>query len=465
MKKLLATIFIVGLSCFLAIVAYVHFFDKERAETRLAQANLSNTGKVIAKPFFDNGCQYCHSPNADLPFYAKLPVVGTIMEQDILKGTRAFRLDRLVDSIDHPENLSEADLAKLEYVIQNQTMPITSFTHLHWGTKPNDEERKTILDWIHQQRNQYFLPKNTDGVDATRLVQPIPDKLETNPAQVALGNKLYHDGRLSGDGTIQCHTCHQLAKGGVDGLQFSKGIDGQVGGINAPTVYNAAFNFLQFWDGRAKDLADQAGGPPLNPIEMGSKNWEEILARFKSDDEFMKEFLAVYPEFNEKTLTHAIGEFEKTLITPNSPFDKYLKGDENALTEVEKRGYQHFKSAKCDTCHTGIAMGGQSFEYMGLYGDYFKDRGIPMTDADQGRFAQTKDPYDMHRFKVPTLRNVALTAPYMHDGSVKDLKEAVRIMAVYQSGKDLSEQELDEITAFLKSLTGELDGKPLTLEK
>lgn len=153
------------------------------------------------------------------------------------------------------------------------------------------------------------------------------------------------------------------------------------------------------------------------------------------------------------------------MITPNSAFDRYLKGDKEALTPAQKRGYEIFQSAKCDTCHTGIAMGGQSFEYMGLYGNYFEDRNKPLAAEDDGRFSHTKDPSDKHKFKVPTLRNVALTAPYMHDATAKDLKEAVRIMAVYQSGKSLSEQEINDVVSFLESLTGELDGKLLTIEK
>lgn len=152
---------------------------------------------------------------------------------------------------------------------------------------------------------------------------------------------------------------------------------------------------------------------------MGSHSWDDIVARFEMDEEFKKAFLKEYPQVTKETLTHAIGEYEKTLITPNSDFDRYLKGDKTALTEQQVHGYELFKQHKCDTCHTGVAMGGQSYEYMGLYGDYFKDRGMPLTDADEGRFAQTKDPFDMHRFKVPTLRNVALTAPYFHDASAK----------------------------------------------
>ena len=161
-------------------------------------------------------------------------------------------------------------------------------------------------------------------------------------------------------------------------------------------------------------------------------------------------------------LTAASGEYEKTLITPNSDFDRYLKGDKTALTEQQVRGYELFKQHKCDTCHTGVAMGGQSYEYMGLYGDYFKDRGTPLTDADEGRFAQTKDPFDMHRFKVPTLRNIALTAPYFHDASAKELKDAVSAMLKYQSNvQQPAQKDVEDITSFLESLTGKFKGEKL----
>lgn len=463
MKKLLISAVALGVASFLGVVGYIHQFDKDQAEKMLAQTQVAAPHQAAVKAMFDNGCQYCHTPSAEMPFYASLPVIDKMMTKDVKDGNRTFRLDRLIEGMKDPSKLSEADLAKLQRVIENDEMPIAKFIHIHWGARPDADEKKAILDWIADQR-QRFLPQNTNGTDKTRLVQPIPDKLETNPAKVALGHKIFHDGRLSGDGSIKCESCHQLANGGVDGLQFSTGIDGQKGGINAPTVYNAAFNFVQFWDGRAAHLADQAKGPPLNPVEMGSKDWQEILGKFEKDEAFMKEFLAQYPQLDQFTLTEAIAEFEKTLITPNSDFDKFLKGDQNALTDVQKRGYELFKNAKCDTCHTGTNMGGQSYEVLGLYEDYFRDRGTPITEADHGRFAQTKDPFDMHRFKVPTLRNVALTAPYMHDGTVKTLREAVRVMGKYQSNKNFTEQELDEITAFLESLTGEYNGKKLTLE-
>ncbi|TYA51424.1 c-type cytochrome [Aggregatibacter actinomycetemcomitans] len=459
MKKFALKTAVVAIVGYLGVVGYVHQYDKGQMEKLLAEGSYSAEQQKIAKVFFNNGCQYCHTPNAELPFYAHVPLVGSMLQNDIKEGNRVFLLNKLLNGLKDPSKLSEVGLAKLERVIENDEMPIAKFLHIHWGSRPDEDEKTALLNWIREQRKA-FLPANTEGADNHRLVQPIPDEIMTDAAKVALGHKLFMDGRLSGDGTIQCHTCHQLDKGGVDRLDTSTGIDGKKGGINAPTVFNAAFNFAQFWDGRAVDLADQAGGPPLNPVEMGSHSWEEIVARFEQDEDFKQAFLQVYPQISKETLTNAIGEYEKTLITPNSDFDRYLKG-ENTLTAQQLKGYELFKQYKCDTCHTGVNMGGQSYEYMGIYGDYFKDRGTPLTDADQGRFAQTQDPYDMHRFKVPSLHNIALTAPYMHDASAKDLKEAVRIMLKYQSNAKPRQQDIDDITSFLESLTGEFEGKKL----
>ena len=465
MKKLIiggAAIAVLG---YLGVVGYLHQFDKENATQLLMENRYTGEQEKVAKALFDNSCQYCHSPNTPLPFYSKFPIVGDEMQSDIQRGLRAFRLDRLLEGLKDPSKLSQADLAKLQRVLENNEMPIAKFRHLHWGSKPDEQEKVALLNWIREARKM-SLPKETPNVDADRLVQPIPDSIATDEAKVALGHDLFFDGRLSGDGSIQCHTCHQLDKGGVDRLDTSTGIEGKKGPINAPTVFNAAFNFVQFWDGRAADLADQAKGPPTNPVEMGSHSWDDIVARFEMDEEFKKEFkkefLKEYPQVTKETLTHAIGEYEKTLITPNSDFDRYLKGDKTALTEQQVRGYELFKQHKCDTCHTGVAMGGQSYEYMGLYGDYFKDRGTPLTDADEGRFAQTKDPFDMHRFKVPTLRNIALTAPYFHDASAKELKDAVSAMLKYQSNvKQPAQKDVEDITSFLESLTGEFKGEKL----
>ena len=278
---------------------------------------------------------------------------------------------------------------------------------------------------------------------------------------------LYHDTRLSGDGTISCATCHAVTTAGVDNKQYSEGIKGQKGGVNAPTSFNACFNFVQFWDGRAATLAAQAGGPPLNPVEMGSASFDEIAGKLAKDADFVKMFTAVYPEgLSEATITDAIAEYEKTLITPNSPFDRYLKGDKQAMTPEQVEGYALFKEYNCATCHAGVNMGGLSYELMGKRADYFKDREVNaksgLTDADNGRWAQTKDERDRYRFKTPTLRNVALTWPYYHDGSVPTLDKAIEMMAQYQVGRTMKPEETAKVKSFLEALTGEYKGATLT---
>lgn len=299
---------------------------------------------------------------------------------------------------------------------------------------------------------------------ADEPLQPLPDALPVNAAKVALGEKLFVDKRLSGDNTVACVTCHDFSKAGTDNKRFAEGIRGQFGDINAPTMFNAAFNTKQFWNGRAADLQEQAGGPPMNPIEMGSKDWDEICAKLAQDPELTAAFTAVYPDgWNGKNVTDAIAEYEKTLITPNSRFDKWLKGDDKALTAQEIEGYQRFKMYRCSSCHVGKSVGGQSFEYMDLKKAYFEDRGNPL-GSDEGLKGFTGKAEDLHRFKVPNLRNVELTAPYLHDGTVTTLDEAVRIMGVYLSGMDIPKGDRDLIVGFLRTLTGEWNGKPLAGE-
>ncbi|AWX13971.1 cytochrome-c peroxidase [Mergibacter septicus] len=451
---------------FFGMVGYVHHFDKQQENLWLSKSESTDPQfKAVEKIFYQNGCQYCHSPQSEKPFYASLPIIKNLTSKDIAKGQEHFLLDEITAYANDPEKISTATLAKLERVILNNEMPLKSFVHLHWGSSLDSQEQETLLNWIREQRQRYHLPENTEGTSATRFVQPIPQHIPVDQAKVELGNVLFHSTALSGDGTISCATCHSLTTGGVDQLPTSTGIFGQKGGINAPTVYNAVFNFAQFWDGRAKDLADQAGGPPLNPIEMGSKDWNEIIDKLNQDENFKQAFTKVYPDgFTKQNITNAIAEFEKTLITPNSPFDRYLQGDSSALTQAQVRGYELFQKYKCDTCHSGVTLGGQSYELMGLKGDYFADRGTPITEADYGRYSQTQDPRDKFRFKVPNLRNIALTAPYFHDASAKDLHQAVEVMLKYQSGVVLPKQDVDDIVDFLHSLTGEYQGKTLTVE-
>ncbi len=289
-------------------------------------------------------------------------------------------------------------------------------------------------------------------------IKPIPDKVVYNKDKAELGKKLYHDTMLSADGTISCASCHMLHKGGVDGAKVSTGIKGQKGGVNSPTVYNSANNFVQFWDGRAKDLKAQALGPVENPIEMGDK-WENVVKKVSANEEYKKAFDKIYAgKVTKENIADAIAEFETTLITPDSRFDKFLKGNKNALTFQEKKGYQLFQDYGCTTCHNGTYLGGNSYQTMNE--EYFKARGN-INQNDYGRFNVTKDEADKYSFKVPSLRNVALTAPYFHDGNVKTLDEAVKLMGKYQLGVDLKPDEIKAISAFLNSLTGKYQGVDL----
>ena len=289
----------------------------------------------------------------------------------------------------------------------------------------------------------------------TEPILPLPDSADVDMDKVLLGRSLYFDTALSGDGTVSCATCHMLEHGGAEPRKTSTGIGGQIGPINSPTVLNSSYNFVQFWDGRAKDLQEQAAGPVENPSEMGSK-WDDVVKRLAKNEKYAATFGKLYEDgITKANTTDAIAEYEKSLITP-SRFDAYLKGDDSAITDAEKKGYATFKEVGCTACHSGINVGGAMFQKMGLVKDYFADRGTPITDADLGRYNVTKQDYDKYFFKVPTLRNVELTSPYLHDGSQATLEDTVRVMGTYQLGRELSDAQVNSIVTFLKSLTGEL---------
>jgi cytochrome c peroxidase len=323
-------------------------------------------------------------------------------------------------------------------------------------------KRDVIISWARSYREAHY-NDGLAGVHAGEPIRPIAQALPVDARKVILGKELYHDVRLSGDNTVSCASCHGLETAGVDNKQYSEGVQGQKGGVNAPTTFNAVYNFVQFWDGRAATLADQAAGPPLNPVEMASSSFDEIIAKLAADKHYVEAFAQVYPDgITQANITDAIEEFEMTLLTPNSPFDKYLRGDNNAISAEAKQGYELFKEYGCATCHVGPNLGGESYELMGLRDHYFADRGLELTEEDNGRYKQTQQERDRHRFKVPGLRNVALTWPYYHDGTRATLEQAVRDMGTYQSGVNLTDGEVNEIVAFLNTLTGEYEGKPLT---
>lgn len=291
-------------------------------------------------------------------------------------------------------------------------------------------------------------------------IQPIPLSVPIDEKKVVLGQRLFRDKRLSKDNTIACASCHALEHGGVDGAPGSTGINGAKGTVNAPTVFNSGFNFRQFWDGRANSLEEQVAGPVHNPKEMGS-NWSEVMAKLSQDATLKALFKESYPDgIQPKNIQNAIATFERSLITPNSRFDRYLRGDTAALNSDELRGYQHFKNYGCVACHQGVNAGGNMYQVFGVMGDYFAARG-GVNDADLGRFNVTKDEADRYVFKVPSLRNVALTAPYFHDGSARTLGDAVDVMFRFQLGRTAPQRDKEQIVKFLHTLTGEFRGRPL----
>lgn len=288
----------------------------------------------------------------------------------------------------------------------------------------------------------------------------VPSVQELGAGKIALGERLFNDPQLSADSTISCASCHILSQGGDDGRKLSPGVGGTLGEVNTPTVFNSVFNFRQFWDGRAANLTEQVAGPILNPVEMAS-DWATVIRRLEGDSAYREAFKREYAGIiSDATISDAIARFESTLVTPNAPFDRYLNGDSNAISAEALEGYRRFSDFGCISCHQGINIGGNFFQRFGVMGDYFADRGN-LTKADLGHYNVTGLDEDRNVFKVPSLRNVALTAPYFHDGSIDTLDKAVDIMVRYQLGRDISDEDRRYIIAFLESLTGEYHGERL----
>ncbi len=287
-------------------------------------------------------------------------------------------------------------------------------------------------------------------------ITPIPEFLALDARKVELGRRLFHDKRLSRDDTVSCASCHDMRRAGGDGQVVAIGVERQMGTVNSPTVLNSAFNFSQFWDGRATTLEEQAEGPVHNPIEMAT-NWTEVIRKLSRDEQYQREFRAIWPDgIKAANIQNAIAEFERSLITPDSAFDRYLKGDDQALGTEARKGWDLFRNLGCIACHQGVNMGGNMFANLGVMGDFFVDRGTPITKSDLGRYNVTGREEDRHVFKVPTLRNIALTAPYFHDGSIAKLEQSVETMARYQLGVELSAPDKTALVAFLQSLNGRL---------
>lgn len=294
----------------------------------------------------------------------------------------------------------------------------------------------------------FILMIATSLLIASSEITPIPLNIEYDKNKAKLGKGLFFDPILSVDESISCSSCHNLPGNGANQTSYSFGVNGSEGNINSPTVLNARFNFVQFWNGRAKDLKDQALGPITNPMEMADII-ENVLNKL-NNSKYKKEFESIYKEgVTKDNLADAIAEFEKALITPNSRFDRYLRGEINAINEQEKRGYETFKDLGCISCHNGIGVGGNMYQRIGIIEPYKQDKDL------KGRFEITHRDRDVNVYKVPSLRNIELTAPYFHDGQSQTLKDAVRKMQVLQLGIRPKKNYTSDIEAFLKTLTGD----------
>ena len=325
----------------------------------------------------------------------------------------------------------------------------------------NDSKKTTVKDPISSSAKKWAKLNK----DANVYFAVLPTKAEnpdnpTSVAKIELGQALYFDNRLSKDQTMSCNTCHDLQNYGVDHKPVSDGDDGKSKGTrNSPTTLNAAFHVSQFWDGRAKDVEEQAGMPITNPVEMNIPSEKFLVERLKKVKFYNEMFAKAYPDQKDpityENIRKAIGVFERELITP-SRFDKFLAGDDKAMTNEEKEGLKTFIDQGCITCHSGPIVGGnmmQKFPIFGKYEDYLSGT------VDMGHYEETKKDMDKFMFKVPSLRNVAKTYPYMHNGGVSNLEEAVKIMGKAELNKDLTDAQIKSIVTFLGSLTGDLDAK------
>ncbi len=297
------------------------------------------------------------------------------------------------------------------------------------------------VDLLMSRANRFFSP----------LPQSMPGSENDTAERIALGKKLYFEKRLSINDKQSCASCHILENGfaGVDNLPTSPGAKGDKGTRNSPTVLNAGWQDSQFWDGRAEDLVEQAKGPILNPIEMGMPDEKTVEKKISKISEYQDDFAKVFPNdkpaITYQNIAEAIAAFERTLITP-SRFDDFMNGDAAALSQVEQRGLKVFMKVDCKACHDGKLIGGETYEPLGKENPY-------ENQTDQGMYTVTKDEDDRMFFKVAALRNVALTAPYFHDGKIETLDEAVRKMAKLQLDEDLTNQQVSDIVSFLKALT------------
>ena len=413
---------------------------------------------AVARQILELKCADCHAQDASYSKFWNFFSFG-LLSDHVDGAKRAFTL-----TPDYEVRSGNVDYLKMDYVLRTRRMPPASYSAVHLGARLTPTDVAILRQKYKEQGAQAraFAP----------IAAPAEPQSDLEKARIYLGYKLYHDGRLSTNNMVSCSSCHELTKGGTDNLSKSKGVPGpdglpQLGGVNAPTTFNAAGNIRQFWDGRAADLKEQAGGPPLNPVEMGfacEADWDIIAHKLSNDPELVALFAYVFGDrgINADTITTAIAAYEQTLVTPDSAFDAYLKGDKAALTDTQKAGMKSFVELGCATCHSGPTLGGISFEYINTHGD-LRALATP-AGYNEGAFGLrdfTKKEEHKDMFRVPNLRNVALTAPYFHTGTVNSLQEAVSIMIKTQNGAGAADDTtVRNITRFLEAQTGKLYGKP-----
>lgn len=412
------------------------------------------TADNMAQTLLQAKCAACHGAKPEFNSFINF-FSGNLLRRDIENARRAWKMEG-----DASVRSGLVDYLKMDHVLRTRNMPPVQYTVVHLGSRLTPQDVALL-------RLRY-----SEQGAAQRRFRPI-EPVEVKPEELVrahLGYLLYHDARLSTNNAVSCSSCHDMSLGGTDHKAKSEGVPGpdgkpQLGGVNAPTVFNASGHIRQFWDGRAADLKEQAGGPPLNPVEMGyaaPEDWALIAEKLREDSLLVALFDYVYGEqgITGDTITDAIAAFESTLVTPDSAFDRYLKGDASAIDDEQKQGLSSFVSYGCATCHAGPALGGLSFEHINKRAP-LRAHAAGYQEGAWGLQDFTKQPEHRDLFRVPTLRNVALTYPYFHTGTVQSLQEAVRIMFETQAGIQPSGALLRAVTRFLEAQTGSFRGKPL----
>jgi cytochrome c peroxidase len=393
------------------------------APDRHAAAEPMAAPRTAVLQTLDAHCADCHDPQAARPFYGRWPRARDVMESDVARGLAAFDLDHAFAG--GPRDAApEVTLARLEHVVRQAEMPPTRYVALHWHTALSRADREALLAWIHATRARYYAPPALPKDLRDGPLYPLRAPADLDAAKVAIGRALFHDPRLSGSGQVACASCHDLAHAGTVGRR---------GGLDTPTIFNAGLQARQTWDGDVPDLRTQCVAAVESPVEMGAR-WDDVLLRLRRDKPLARAVAATYPGgLTREAVADALATFTRSLATPDARFDHFLLGQDAALDASEKAGFHTFVTAGCATCHVGQALGGQSVEE--------RPDGTPV--------------------KVPMLRNVAATAPYFHDGRTAHLRPAVAAMGAARLGRPLTDGEVDQVTAFLRSLTGTYGGRRL----